>query len=141
VLSDRGNNPAAAELLDVGAGTGRFLTFVRQNHKQLNLTALDLNLFCLAQARDTLKTREGEGRVTFVEANAETLPVETESMDVVTCNFVLSAMPADAQVSASCCAVVCAAVLNVLVLASVTVVVMESVVFSVSSSRFSVKYI
>jgi ubiquinone/menaquinone biosynthesis C-methylase UbiE len=99
VLSDRGGNPAAAELLDVGAGTGRFLTFVRQNHKLLNLTALDLNLFCLAQARDTLQTRKGEGRVTFVEANAEGMPVETESMDIVTCTFVLSAMPADAQVS------------------------------------------
>jgi ubiquinone/menaquinone biosynthesis C-methylase UbiE len=103
VLSERGGNPAEAQLLDVGAGTGRFLTFVRQNHKMLNLTALDLNLFCLAQARDALKTREGEGRVTFVEANAEGMPVETESMDVVTCTFVLSAMPADAQVRSCCC--------------------------------------
>lgn len=37
--------------------------------------------------------------MTFVESNAEHMAVENESQDVVTCNFVLSTMPKEAQVS------------------------------------------
>ncbi|CAM9417557.1 unnamed protein product [Pylaiella littoralis] len=89
-LADK--DPETASLLDVGCGTGRFLTF--NNFKILEVTALDLSLFNLRVAKQNLKGVEG---VSFVESNAEHMTVESESQDVVTCNFVLSTMPKEAQ--------------------------------------------
>jgi ubiquinone/menaquinone biosynthesis C-methylase UbiE len=62
----------------------------------LRTTALDLNLFNLQRAKSALKSYKG---VTFLEANAENMPVEAESQDVVTCQFMLSRLPAEAQVN------------------------------------------
>eukprot|EP00903_Cladosiphon_okamuranus_P007088 g6888.t1 len=87
-------DPETASLLDVGCGTGRFLTFVKNNFETLKVTALDLSLFHLRVAKQKLKGVEG---VTYVESNAEHMAIENESQDVVTCNFVLSTMPKDAQ--------------------------------------------
>ena len=61
----------------------------------LKVTALDLSLFNLQVAKEQLG---GLGDVTFVESNAEHMTIENESQDVVTCNFVLSTMPPEAQV-------------------------------------------
>lgn len=61
----------------------------------LKVTALDLSLFNLQVAKEQLG---GLGDVTFVESNAEHMTIENESQDVVTCNFVLSSMPPEAQV-------------------------------------------
>lgn len=67
----------------------------QSNFKTLKVTALDLSLFNLQMAKQHLG---GLGGVTFAESNAEHMAVENESQDVVTCNFVLSTMPAEAQV-------------------------------------------
>lgn len=67
----------------------------KNNFKILEVTALDLSLFNLRVAKQNLKGVEG---VSFVESNAEHMTVESESQDVVTCNFVLSTMPKEAQV-------------------------------------------
>ncbi|CAM9367805.1 unnamed protein product [Hapterophycus canaliculatus] len=91
-LADK--DPETASLLDVGCGTGRFLTFVKNNFETLKVTALDLSLFNLKTAKQKLKGLEG---VTFVESNAEHMAIENESQDVVTCNFVLSTVPREAQ--------------------------------------------
>ncbi|CAM9518229.1 unnamed protein product, partial [Scytosiphon promiscuus] len=91
-LADK--DPDTASLLDVGCGTGRFLTFVKNNFETLKVTALDLSLFNLRTAKQKLKGLEG---VTYVESNAEHMAIENESQDVVTCNFVLSTVPRDAQ--------------------------------------------
>ncbi|CAM9854531.1 unnamed protein product, partial [Discosporangium mesarthrocarpum] len=92
VLTDK--DLEAVSLLDVGCGTGRFLTF--DNFKQLKTTALDLSLFNLQRARAVLGRRPG---LTFAEANAENMPLPNDSYDIVTCNFVLSTMPTDAQIN------------------------------------------
>ncbi|CAM9871076.1 unnamed protein product [Chrysoparadoxa australica] len=90
-------DPETSTLLDVGCGSGRFLTFVRDNFKLLKLTALDLSLFNLQQAKANLS---GQERVTFVEASAETMPIDSETQDVITCNFLLSRLPRENQVNA-----------------------------------------
>lgn len=46
-------------------------------------------------AKQNLNGVEG---VTYVESNAEHMAIENESQDVVTCNFVLSTIPKEAQV-------------------------------------------
>lgn len=51
-------------------------------------------------AKQKLKGVQG---VTFVESNAEHMAIENESQDVVTCNFVLSTMPVEAQVTVRIC--------------------------------------
>ncbi|CAM9641594.1 unnamed protein product [Ectocarpus sp. 12 AP-2014] len=91
-LADK--DPETASLLDVGCGTGRFLTFVKSNFETLKVTALDLSLFNLRMAKQNLNGVEG---VTYVESNAEHMAIENESQDVVTCNFVLSTIPKEAQ--------------------------------------------
>lgn len=69
----------------------------KNNFETLKVIALDLSLFNLRVAKQKLKGVQG---VTFVESNAEHMAVENESQDVVTCNFVLSTMPVEAQVRA-----------------------------------------
>lgn len=59
------------------------------------MTALDLSLFNLQLAKEQLGRLEG---VTFLESNAEHMAIENESQDVVTCNFLLSVIPPEAQV-------------------------------------------
>lgn len=72
----------------------------QNNFETLKVTALDLSLFNLRVAKQNLKGVEG---VTYVESNAEHMAVENESQDVVTCNFVLSTMPKEAQVNTREC--------------------------------------
>lgn len=68
---------------------------MQNNFETLKVTALDLSLFNLRTAKQKLKGVEG---VTYVESNAEHMAIENESQDVVTCNFVLSTVPREAQV-------------------------------------------
>ena len=52
------------KLLELACGTGRFLTFVRDNYPKMDVTGLDLSPFYLAEARDNAeyweKPRGGE---------------------------------------------------------------------------------
>ena len=52
------------KLLELACGTGRFLTFVRDNYPKMDVTGLDLSPFYLAEARDNAeyweKLRGGE---------------------------------------------------------------------------------
>ncbi|CAM9863800.1 unnamed protein product [Phaeothamnion confervicola] len=91
-----GKDPEVRSLLDVGCGTGRFLGAVKDNFRRLRVTAMDLSLFSLQRARKHL---EGRPDVTFVESNAEDIPLPNGSQDIITANFLLSRMPADAQAS------------------------------------------
>ncbi len=64
-------DPAKTTLLDIGAGTGRFLSFVKSVQPELNVTALDLSAPYLARAKKALK-----GAGTFLEAAAEAMPLK-----------------------------------------------------------------
>jgi len=86
----KGRDQRKTNLLDVATGTGRFLTFVKDNWPRLNVTALDLSPAYLAEARKALKPWRD---VTFVEANAETMPFETASQDIVTAVYLFHELP------------------------------------------------
>ncbi len=87
-LKDR--DQRQANVLDIACGTGRFLTFVCDNYPRLNLTAIDLSPNYLAKARRTLSRWRN---VSYVNANAERLPVADASQDVVTCVYLFHELP------------------------------------------------
>ncbi len=86
----KGRDQRRLNLLDVATGTGRFLTFVKDNWPKLNTTALDLSPAYLDEARKTLKPWRD---VTFLEANAEKIPLENASQDIVTATYLFHELP------------------------------------------------
>jgi len=83
-------NPARAILLDVGAGTGRFLTFVKSVQPQLGVIALDLSDPYLRRARRALSACE---RVKFVAAPAEAMPLGDSSVDAAVSIYLFHELP------------------------------------------------
>ena len=86
----KGRDQRQAKLLDIATGTGRFLTFVKDNWPRLPVTALDLSPAYLAQAKKALKPWRD---VSFVEANAEAVPIPDASQDVVTAIYLFHELP------------------------------------------------
>lgn len=86
----KGRDQRRLKLLDVATGTGRFPTFVKDNWPRLHITALDLSPNYLAEARKALKPWRD---VTFVEANAETMPLADASQDIVTAIYLFHELP------------------------------------------------
>ena len=99
------------KVLEVAAGTGRFMTFARDNLPlDTEYTAVDLSPYYLDAARDNdsywRKTRREEenrnggniGRndikpARLVQAQAEDLPFEDESFDAVVCVYLYHELP------------------------------------------------
>jgi ubiquinone/menaquinone biosynthesis C-methylase UbiE len=86
----KGRDQRRMNLLDVAAGTGRFLTFVKDNWPRLHTTVLDLSPAYLAEARKALKPWRD---ATFIEANAEAIPLDDASQDVVTAIYLFHELP------------------------------------------------
>jgi ubiquinone/menaquinone biosynthesis C-methylase UbiE len=89
-LEEKGLNAEDVSLLDVGCGTGRFLSAVKDNHPQMHVTGLDLSPWYLKKARENLAA---QARVDFVEAAAESMPFRNAQFDVVTSVFVFHELP------------------------------------------------
>lgn len=85
-----GRRSADTRLVDLACGTGRFLTFVKDNYPRLEITALDLSPAYLAKARELLSPWS---RVDFVEAPAEATGLPDCSCDVVTCIYLFHELP------------------------------------------------
>ncbi|MBI3516704.1 MAG: class I SAM-dependent methyltransferase [Proteobacteria bacterium] len=79
-----------ARLLDVACGTGRFLSFVKDNFPGLRVTGLDLSPAYLDQAARTLRRWDG---IELVHANAEAMPLADASVDAVTCVYLFHELP------------------------------------------------
>ncbi len=77
-------------LLDVATGTGRFLTFVKDNYPRLPVAAVDLSPDYVSEARRTLRRWRD---VLAVQANAESLPFAEGSYDIVTCIYLFHELP------------------------------------------------
>lgn len=83
-------NPARTTLLDVGAGTGSFLSFVKAVHPDLKAVALDLSAPYLERARKRLSGYRG---VKFVEAAAEKMPLPNASIDAAVGIYLFHELP------------------------------------------------
>jgi ubiquinone/menaquinone biosynthesis C-methylase UbiE len=85
-----GRNTRAMRLLDIGCGTGRFLTSAHATWPGMRLVGLDLSAPYLAHARQ----RIGEtSRVRLVEGAGETMPFADASFDIVTSVFLFHELP------------------------------------------------
>jgi ubiquinone/menaquinone biosynthesis C-methylase UbiE len=86
------NRTGAADpvLLDIGAGTGTFLSFVKSAQPSLRAIALDLSEPYLARARAALPSRE---KVEFIAAPAEAMPLAHSSIDAAASIFLFHELP------------------------------------------------
>ena len=91
-------DPAKTTLLDIGAGTGRFLAFVKSVQPELKVTALDLSVPYLARARRALRGKKGTA---FIEAAAEKIPLPDASADIVTSIYLFHELPPKIRAAAA----------------------------------------
>lgn len=90
----KGRDQRRLRLLDVAAGTGRFLTAVKENWPRLQVTALDLSPDYLAAAQRHLAAWS---RCGLIQANAEAMPLATASQDVVSVIYLFHELPPKAR--------------------------------------------
>ena len=83
-------------LVDVACGTGRFIEDIKRAFTCLPVTGIDLSPYYIDEARKTL---EGRRAVNFLVANAENMPLHSESQDIATCIYLFHELPASARVS------------------------------------------
>jgi ubiquinone/menaquinone biosynthesis C-methylase UbiE len=83
-------NPNEVKILDLAAGTGTFAQELKDNFPNTQVTLSDLSPFYLKKARQRLASYS---RLDFVEANAEALPFQDNSFDVVVCVYLFHELP------------------------------------------------
>lgn len=79
--------------LDVAGGTGDVAFRVAKAATQAAVTVLDINADMLAVGKARAEARGLDERLTFVEANAEALPLEDKSFDAYTIAFGIRNVP------------------------------------------------
>lgn len=93
-----GRDPAKMQLLDIGAGTGRFLSFVKSVQPELKVTGLDLSAPYLARAKRALRGKNG---VSFLEAAAEKIPMPDASVDIAVSIYLFHELPPKVRAAAA----------------------------------------
>jgi ubiquinone/menaquinone biosynthesis C-methylase UbiE len=86
----RGRDQRQLRLLDVACGSGRFLADLAQAFPALPMVGSDLSRAYLDEAARFLHRRRN---VTFEQANAEALPFESASFDIVTSIYLYHELP------------------------------------------------
>jgi ubiquinone/menaquinone biosynthesis C-methylase UbiE len=89
-----GRDQRQVTLLDVACGTGRFLRQVRLTYPAMQLKGLDLSQPYLDEARRQLKGLRG---AELIEAAAESIPLASESVDIVTSTFLFHELPPEVR--------------------------------------------
>lgn len=90
----RGRDQRRSSLLDIACGTGRLLRDIRLVYPALRLTGLDLSPSYLSEARRHLG---GLRPATLLTANAEAIPLDDASQDIVTCVFLFHELPPEVR--------------------------------------------
>lgn len=102
-----GKDSSQMTALEIGCGTGRFGTFLKDNYPTMDLTLTDLSPFYLAEARSNMKYWkrkrapglalsgvDGNG-TTFVQTKAEELTLPSERYDIVYSVYLFHELPED----------------------------------------------
>lgn len=94
--------------LDVATGTGRFASFLWDNHPELLLTLLDLSPHYLDAARTTMervarqhKQQNIASNFIYVESAVESMPFPDNSFDSLTCVYLFLELPHEIRVQAA----------------------------------------
>jgi ubiquinone/menaquinone biosynthesis C-methylase UbiE len=88
-------NRPQARMVDVASGTGRFLHSLHDNLPDLTSLGIDLSPAYLTEAR-----RQNKGKGSWVQGNAEALPVADGSMDAASCVYLFHELPKAARARA-----------------------------------------
>ena len=88
-------------VLDLAAGTGQFLDFIRENHPRVQCTAVDLSAHYLEYLHAFHTPIHKKGSLRVVQANAENLPYDDHSFDLVTNVYLFHELPESARVNAA----------------------------------------
>lgn len=88
ILQER--RQSETRLTDLACGTGRFLSFVKDNYPRLQVTALDLSQPYIEKARDDLRAWRD---IRYLVAPAEATGLADASQDVVTSIFLFHELP------------------------------------------------
>ncbi len=89
--------PSAAQILDLGCGTGKLLNRLAQHDPTLTGTGLDFSAEMIHQARQKSTAPE---RLTYVEGRSDDLPFADQQFDAVFCSISLLHYPSPAAVLA-----------------------------------------
>ncbi|MDX2308133.1 MAG: class I SAM-dependent methyltransferase [Hyphomicrobium sp.] len=89
-----GRDQRMMSLLDIACGTGRFLREVRRAYPALALTGLDLSRPYLNEAERAMR---GLRPASWLEANAEAIPLEDASQDIVTSIYLFHELPPEVR--------------------------------------------
>ena len=92
----KNKKPSDIRILDVATGTGRTLQQIRGALPKVELYGIDLSGAYLKQASKYLSSRDGE-MVQLVKGNAEKMPFDGNSMQAITCVFLLHELPRSAR--------------------------------------------
>ena len=90
----RDRRQANLTLVDIATGTGRFLRSIKQNYPRLHVTGIDLSAPYLAKASAALAPWL---KTALVLANAEKLPLPSDSQDLVTSVYLMHELPKGAR--------------------------------------------
>ncbi|GAQ87393.1 hypothetical protein KFL_003500050 [Klebsormidium nitens] len=103
----RGRNEADVRMMDVACGTGRFLTFLKDNYPRAKVYGLDLSPYYLKAAKKNMdyfaefdrrvNGYRGLTKAEYIQGNAEQLPVADSSLDVITCVYLFHELPPKAR--------------------------------------------
>jgi len=89
-------NPSSIRILDVATGTGRTLQQIKGSAPNAELLGIDLSEAYLRQASNLLNKNQ-KSLVQLIRGNAERLPFINESMQAITCVFLLHELPRKAR--------------------------------------------
>lgn len=92
----KANNPT---MLDVAAGTGRFLSFVKSVQPQIKALALDLSEPYLERAKKRAARMKQE--MEFLAAPVESIPLPDGSVDVVSAVYLFHELPPKVRIAAA----------------------------------------
>jgi len=80
-----------SEILDVGCSIGISSEFLANTFRHANVSGLDLSPYFLSIA--SYRSKTSQNRIQYIHANAEKIPLENDSIDIVTVNFMFHEVP------------------------------------------------
>ncbi|KAF6266375.1 S-adenosyl-L-methionine-dependent methyltransferase [Scenedesmus sp. NREL 46B-D3] len=117
-IRENGLDPGLMRVMEACCGTGRFHTFLKDNHPSMSTICADLSPFYLARARDNvaywksqrapaldLGGMDGTGELhlamlAFMQCAVESVPLPDGSLDAVICMYAFHEMPEEARSAA-----------------------------------------
>ena len=86
----RGRDQRRTNVLDLACGTGRFLASIMDAFPRLQASGLDLSPAYSEHSRDQVKAWP---HVEILEGQAEAMPLEDDSQDLITCIYLFHELP------------------------------------------------